>query len=423
MRARLAFACPLVVGLIWATSRVNVAEAQSPALRSAQSPLASDPVVKGKRSKRAGQSSSAWRVAPALRVDAEYDNNVFLLAPLKKGDLAAPSTSELISGRYTDMKSAKDVLTTMSAGLSLKGPGLMGKTSQIAPELSYELYAQNPARSNVSLGLSLQQDLWADGRLRIEGRLTPSYFGRNYLANAVDQDADGSISAAERVYATGQYREGEFGTDYRLPLAKATKKHPFGAALQLGGGYYGRSYDAVLAGRNLRGPTAAAKLLLALGRRVEFDLGYDYLSLGATPSNQVLLLDEPAFGLDLNGNGNATDLNARSLTMVDRSRKEHSMGVSLRLAPSKPVDITLSVEHRWRRFTSNQSLDISDRGRQDRRDQASADLRLRLTKDLRARLGGVYSAQKLNRTGDPGAAGEIDDYTRSQGRLGLSYEL
>ena len=423
MRARLASACPLIVGLIWATSLVNVAGAQSPVSHSAQSPLVPDPVVKDKSSKRADKSSSAWRVSPALRVDAEYDNNVFLLAPLKKDALAAPSTSELISGRYTDMKSPKDVLTTMSAGLSLKGPGLMGRSSQIAPELSYELYAQNPARSNVSLALSLQQDLWADGRLRVQGQLTPSYFGRNYLANAVDQDASGSISDAERVYASGQYRERQFGTDYRLPLAKATKKHPFGAALQLGGGYYGRSYDAVLAGRNLQGPTAAAKLLLDLGRRVEFDLGYDFLSLGATPSNQVLLLDEPAFGLDLNGNGNATDLNARALTMVDRSRKEHSVGASLRLAPSKPVDITLGFEHRWRRYTSNQPLDIVDRGRLDHRDQASADLRLRLTKDLRVRLGGIYSAQRLNRTGDPGAAGEIDDYKRSQGRLGLSYEL
>jgi len=48
-------------------------------------------------------------------------------------------------------------------------------------------------------------------------------------------------------------------------------------------------------------------------------------------------------------------------------------------------------------------------------------LRFRVAKDLRLRLGGIHSVQDLNRAGDP--AGEIDDYTRSQARLGLSYEL
>jgi hypothetical protein len=257
--------------------------------------------------------------------------------------------------------------------------------------------------------------------LRLQGQFTPSYFARNYMADAVDQDANGSITDAERVYVSGEYREGEFGADYRLPLTKSNKKHPWGASLQLGGGYYSRSYDARFDGRSLRGPTAGAKLLLDLGRSVEFNLGYDYSSLGATPSNQILLLDEPDFGLDLNGNGTASDLSARAVTMVDRSRREHSVGASLRFEPSKKAEITLGYEHRRRQYTSNEPLDDVNRGRRDTRRQMSADIRFRLSKDLRLRLGAIHSAQKLNRTADP--AGEIDDYTKSQGRLGLSYEL
>jgi len=360
-------------------------------------------------------------VSPALGVAAQYDDNVFYLSPTRKSDVSAPSGGQLISGRYNDMKSATDVLTTMSAGFTLKGPGLMGKTSVLTPEVSYDLYTQNTARSNVSLGLSLQQELWSDGRLRLQGRLTPSYFARNYMADAVDQDSNGSISEAERVYATGEYREGELGADYRLPLAKATRSHPFGAVLQLGGGYYSRSYGAPLTGRDLHGPTTSAKLLFDLGHRVDLDLGYDFASVGAPPSDQVLLLNEPDYGQDLNGNGTATDLNARVLTMVDRSRKEHNLGASLRFGPSQGMDVKLGYEYRWRRYTSNEPLDGVNSGRVDKRHQISADLRFRLMKDLRLRLGGAHSTQKLNRAGD--TAGEIDDYTRSLGRLGLSYQM
>lgn len=420
MRTRVLTICPLVVGFAWSTAILNPAAAQSAGMMASPAPETQASSTQGVNSKRADKKKG-WRVAPAFRLDAEYDNNVFLFSTSNKGNVADPPAAEVTSGRYADMESANDVLTTMSAGLSLKGPGLFGRSSLVSPEVAYELYARNTTRSNVSLGLSLQQELSAGSRLRLRGRLTPSYFARNYMADALDQDLNGSITPEERVYATGEYREGEFGADYRLRLAKSTKKHPFGASLQLGGGYYDRSYDAPLAGRDLHGPIMGAKLLMEVGRRVSFEVGYDYSSLGATASNQVLLIDEPDFGQDLNGNGTATDIDARVLTMVDRSRKEHSLGASLQLDLSKPVGLTVGYERRWRQYTSDESWDVVNRGRRDARDQMSADLRFRVAKDLRLRLGGIHSVQALNRTGDP--AGEIDDYRRSQARLGLSYEL
>ncbi|MEO7137744.1 MAG: hypothetical protein ABI037_08495 [Gemmatimonadales bacterium] len=420
MRTTLLAFCPLAAGLAWTTAILNPAAAQSPSVTASPAPEMRAASTPGGNSKSA-EKKKGWRVAPALGVDAEYDDNVFLLALLKKDNLAAPSSAEAISGRYADMQSAKDVLTTMSAGLSLKGPGLFGRSTTVTPGVAYELYTRNTARSNVSLGLALQQELTAGSRLRVQGRLTPNYFARNYMADAVDLDGNGSIADAERVYVSGEYREGEFGADYRLRLAKSSKKQPFGASLQLGGGYYNRTYDAVLSGRGLHGPTAGAKLQVDLGQRISVDVGYDYASLAADRSNQVVLLDEPDFGQDLNGNGTTTDLSARALTMVDRSRSEQSLGASLQFGFSKPVDLTLGYEHRWRSYASDWSLDVVNRGRRDTRNQMSADLRIRLTKELRLRLGGVHAAQKLNRAGDP--TGEIDDYNRSVGRLGLSYEL
>ncbi len=415
MSTRLSIVCHLVIGLGWPAIIGGAAFAQTPTANAAF------PHTMGSR--RHEKSGNRWHLTPALRVDVGYDDNVFLLATNRKDNVAAPSAAEVTSGRYAKMESANDVMTTLSTAVALKGPGLLGKSLVLSPAVDYDLYTRNSERSNVRLGLSLQQELWADSRLRLQGRLTPSYFARNYLAGAVDQDGNGSVSADERVYAGGEYRESELAADYRFPLAKSSKKRTFGAALQLDGGYYGRTYEAPFTGRDLKGPTAGAKLLLDLGRRVSFALAYDFASLSATPMAQVQLLDEAEFGQDFNGNGTATDLNALALTMVDRSRREQSLGTALRLDLSQAADLALGYEHRWRRYTSEQPLDVSNNGRRDARNQVSADLRVKLAKDLRLRLGGVRSVQNLNRAGDPGSTGEIDDYTRYQGSLGLSYEL
>lgn len=414
MGTRLCIVCQLAIGLGWPAIAGHAALAQTPAANAALSHT-------GKS--RPEKPGSRWHLTPALRVDVGFDDNVFLLQTSKKDNVAAPSAADVTSGRYAGMESANDVLTTLSTAVALKGPGLLGKTSVVSPAVDYELYTRNSERSNVRLGLSLEQELWAESRLRLQGRLTPSYFAKNYLADAVDGDGNGSVSDAERVYAGGEYRESELGAGYRFPLARSSRKRPFGAELQLDGGYYGRTYDAPFTGRDLKGPTAGAKLLLDLGRRVSLALAYDFASLSATPMAQVQLLDEIEFGQDFNGNGTATDVDARALTMVDRSRREQSLGTALSLDLSRAADLALGYEHRWRRYTSEQPLDVSNNGRRDTRNQASARLRLKLAKDLRLRLGGIRSVQSLNRAGDPGSTGEIDDYTRYQGSLGLSYEL
>ncbi|HEU5303881.1 MAG TPA: hypothetical protein VFU40_04490 [Gemmatimonadales bacterium] len=420
MRTRLPLLGLLAIDLALSGPIRNDIQAQSAAPSNAKAGAMHASSPSGVASKRA-EKKKGWRVSPALVANAEFDNNVFLLSAGKKDNLTNPSAGEVVSGRYADMESASDLLTTLSAGLAVKGPGLFGRSSQLVPEVAYELYTRNTERSNVSLGLSLQQELSAGSHVRLSGQLTPSYFARNYMTDAIDQDLSGSITPEERVYERGEYRETQVGADYRVRLMKAGRRHPAGASLQLGGGYYSRSYDPALRGRDLKGPALTTRLLLDFGQRLSLNLGYEYSSLGATRSNQVLLVDEPDVGQDVNGNGNATDLEARALTMVDRSRREHSLNASLQIEPRKSVELSLGYEHRWRRYTSQESLDVVNRGRRDARDQLAADARFRVARNLRLRIGGVHSVQNLNRTGDP--AGEIDDYTRSQARLGLSYQL
>ncbi|HEU4680300.1 MAG TPA: hypothetical protein VFS51_01060 [Gemmatimonadales bacterium] len=418
MRLKLWYICylalsPAVTGPVAAQSSTGQSARQAEATS-----LSAEP----RRSEERRKTKKSWRVAPSIRIDAEYDDNIFRLDSGRKDNVEDPSSAEVISGRYADMKQASDVLTTVSAGFVLKGPGMFAKPALITPEVSYERYTHNAERSNVGVGISIRQEAGA-GRLRLQGRVTSKYFARNYLADAVDRDANGSITEDERVYAPGEYSKAEFAADYRLSLSKATRHHPFGVSIQMGGGFSSRSYAAPLPNRNLDGPMVGAKLLLDLGRRLELDLGYDYSSMAGASATQVLLLNEPDFDQDFNGNGTTTDLDARVATLVDRSRREHRAGATVQFELGKPLDLTLGYQYRWRQYTSSQPLDVSHRGRKDARHQVSGDIRFRLTKGLRFRAGGVHSRQDQNRSGDPGSLGEVDDYTRSQARLGLSYEL
>lgn len=366
-----------------------------------------------------GRTDKGWRTRIAIAVGAEYDDNVFLLPPLRKNDVQSPSAGETVSGRYANMESPSDIITTLTAGLGIKGAGVLGRTLTFTPELTYSLYAQNSERSHATARLSLEQSVARGGRLRLRARMTPSYFSKNYLVDAVDRDGSRTISDAERVYERGEYRETAFGGDYRFRLSNSTRQHPFGASLQFGGGYYDRVYDAPHEGRDLAGPTADAVLRLALNRRVRVDASYDFEALSATPTEQILLLDEADFARDFNGNGTSTDLDVRVSSLVDRSRTEQTVGGALAIEIGPRLDLTMGYDHRRRRFSSDQPLDVSYRGRRDARDQVAADLTVRLSRSVRMRMGGGWSTQKLNRESDAGGTEEIGDYRKYQARIGL----
>ena len=143
--------------------------------------------------------------------------------------------------------------------------------------------------------------------------------------------------------------------------------------------------------------------------------------MGATPGDLILLLDEPGFNQDFNGNSTTTDLNVRVVAPVDYSRREHNLGAKLRFTLGRRSDLAIDVAHRSRRFTSAEPLDVSNHGRKDSRNQVGAELDHGLGKHLDLRLGATWARQKLNRTGDPGALGEVDDYTRRVATFGLAY--
>lgn len=386
----------------------------TPALAHAQRPV-SEP-------RGSAAVEKGWRATPSVRVETEFDDNVFLLSPGKRSQLEVPADAPS-SGRYAGMQSASDLITTMQAMLGAKGPGLLGRTLELSAGARYELYARNADRRNVSLRVAAEQSLPQGKRLRLSASVTPRYFAKNYLADAIDRDLDGDISPDERVYAAGRYDDVTVGLDYRFRLAKSTRSRPFGATLQPSVGYYARTYEAPFSGRDVSGPTAGLTLAMDLSKRAGLDVEYGFASLLATPARQIMILDELAFDRDFNGNGTSDDAFARAVEMADRSRVEHAIAASFRYELSARADLELEAEHRTRSFRSAQPFDVANNGRSDARNTVGAELSIKLARSVRFVAGGEMASQRINRVNDPGSTGEIADYDKRRTRAGLSFRF
>lgn len=365
--------------------------------------------------------SNAWKVTSRIEASAEYDGNVYLLPTNKRNNVAAPSAAEALSGRYNLMQSFSDVIAVGRAAVVLEGAGFRGRDFSLAPALSYEAFAQNAERRNVAVSLSVAQDLRRDGRLRLRAGYRPDYFARNYLADAVDADVNGTITADERSYQRGDHRELGVELDYRHRLAKSRRSRPFGAFLHVGVGYANRRYDAPFSARDFWGPTGSLRLEVSPRRGIEFETSYEISVLASQVTPQVILLDEPVFGEDFNGNGTTTDLNARAVRTVDRSRTGHVIAEALRLRLGRRSDLEFLLRYRLRAFSSSEPYDVANNGRRDQQLQGRVELTQRIAGSLRLSTGLRYGTQRLNRRTDLGAEGAVGDYTQLQAHVGLQY--
>lgn len=375
----------------------------------AQHPAAAPAAISGGSPAKAPaekpRTSSAWRLRPAVSGALEYDDNVFLLSGRRKSSVESPSAGEKRSGRYADMTSARDAVASLNGALRVTGRGYGGRPLELRPSADLELHALNTALTNVALGLAVEQDLARAGRLRGRASFQPSTFRRNYLAGAVDEDGDGFISSGERRYDRGEASDMELNADFRHRLRKSRKSSPLGATLQLGAGFRSRSYAAPFAGRAYAGPTGEARLLLDPTKRFGIDLGYDVAILGATPTQELMLVEEPA--------------GRRAVTGVaDRSRTEHTVSARARTDLTRRSALSLELERRARTFTSQEPTDVRYRGRRDARNALDAELTSRLRSGVRAVTRVRFASQTLAR-GTSAAGDEVDDYARLRAALGL----
>lgn len=371
----------------------------------------------------AQRAGLAWRPTVQLRGVTAYDDNPFLLTASSRRRVDRDSPADVQSGRFRDMESPSDLIPVSSIELGVSGPGLTGRPLDVSAGASYEANLQNARRRHAELELTVAQALPHTGRLRVRADWRPAYFSKNYLSDAVDANLDGEIGPDERSYAPGLSNELDLSLGYRHRLVKATKRRPIGLSVELEAGYFRRVYDAPFGGRSRRGPGAGTGLELELGRRTVVNVAYGFASEQADPTREVLILNENEFSRDFNNNGTIVDDSARAFELVDRSRAEHRVGLSVRTEVSATVSAELAYERRLRVFDSKEPYDVAYRDRRDTRNEVAVDFSVRLAPGLRLSLGGRVATQATNRSGDPAATGEVTDYTRRVAYAGLRYRL
>jgi hypothetical protein len=363
--------------------------------------------------------AARWRLAPVADLTLLFDSNPFLLNNEQLARVDAPRRADSVSGRYRDMESASDLrlIGRIAVVANRKAPN--GRTLRLQPWLELDRYSRNAERQQTAFGVEITQELRHQGSFSVAAAVTPSYFARNYLADAVDLNGNGRIAASERRYARGEYAERSIDIDYERRLRKASKADPLAAWLQLGLGYRDRPSAAPFDGRSLNGPTAALGLRFKHRNDVEADTRYEVQLLGSPVSQQIVLLDESAFNTDFNRNGSVADANVRSVQTVDRSRTSHSVRQRLRVPLSDVTALHAELGLRIRQFGSNEPFDVANNGRRDQRLRLGAHLTHRLSDALRLEVGARYDGQRLNRRTDLGAEGAVDDFTRTQAWLGM----
>ena len=198
-----------------------------------------------------------WHVTPRVRIVETFDDNPFLLSDAGKARLSALSASSLTSGRYTNMAGGNDYITSMRGGLNAEGPGILGRKLTLGADARYAYYQLNARRRNLFYELRVAQALGHGSHLGARAELQPKYFFRNYLADAVDLNRNGTIEPDERVYAAGAYSDQEFAGEFRQRLLKSTEDHPFGAQLTLEAGRKARTFEQPFQTRGYAGPFAS----------------------------------------------------------------------------------------------------------------------------------------------------------------------
>jgi hypothetical protein len=371
----------------------------------------------------AQQGDRSWTPAARLQAEVRYDDNPFLLTSGGKRRLEAGSPADAQSGRFRDMESATDLIAIPSLRVGIEGPSLGGRTLDVEAEVAYQANVRNAERRHAEVRFGIAQALPSAGRLRLVADWRPGHFHKNYLADAVDANADGDIGPEERRYASGTSNETDLSLRYRHRLVKSTKRDPLGVTGEIDVGYLDRGYDAPFAGRSRSGPGAGAGLAFELGRRWVIGLDYAFASLGGDPAQEVLILNENDFGQDFNGNLSTSDDSARAVVLVDRSRAEHEIGLSLRGDLGKAATLELGYARRLRNFSSSEPFDVVNRDRRDVRSELGVELDLRLASGMHLALGARRAAQGTNRGGDPGATGEVEDYTRYVASAGVRYRF
>jgi hypothetical protein len=362
-------------------------------------------------------ASADWKLKAGFEAGWRYDTNIFNLSPSQISSLRAPGPGDILSGRFRDMASPGDHIVQPTFSLALEGRGLFREKLAIRASAQYEVYARSSRRNNLEAELGLKQDLGRRASIKIGARYLPKYFRKNFLLDAI-AGATGQVLPEDRIYAAGIYREEELqaGWEYRLLTRKQTKAFSLTAEID---GWIGRRTYETFRGRDrdILGFQGAA--VFGLGGGTELVGGYGHERSQSPIVSEVLVLDEPMFGVDFNADGDLLDDNVRVVSAVDRSFRTDEFFARLNVAPAKGTRLGFRVSRTLRHFLSTEPHDGYS-GRTNRRWTFRADLERKISDHWSLFAGYAYTNQKIDRID---VTEDEADYAKHVARAGIAWRF
>lgn len=363
-----------------------------------------------------------------MKDKVEASSNVFELSPGHIRDLNAHDPRDAQSGRFRDMPSVDDLIYSVSleAGLQ-KRKGLGGRPVLLNAIAGYSRYSKNPRKSHFEFRGSIEQACFEGGTLRLRSSYVPSYFFKNYLADATDMTF--FVTRDERVYQAGVYREWGLALDYeqRIALSEGSKsrgRRPrgFWVAGGLSGERRVKAFNDPFPGRDESAWQCGATAELGHGRKGSLGAGIFRRWVQSPVTPEVMILNEPDFQADFNGDGDTIDRNLRTVQNADRSHLADRVAAWAEARPLKILGISLKYEHLWKSFSSAQPYDMLYRSRSDNEDAVKALADCLLASGLHLWLDYKYSRQR-SESGIYPLIGDLLDFESQAYGGALAYEF
>lgn len=366
-------------------------------------------------SKAKPSAHKPWKASVKVEGKGRYDTNVFLLSGHQETLLQTAGPAEQISGRFKDMNSVSDYIFTPSVKVLTEGSGIAGRRLALQAGVNYDMYFLNPRRRHFNFDAAVEQNTSRNGRLRLKFDYTPNYFYKNYLADVTNFTS--SVTADERVYKPDVYNEGDLTAEYRYRMAGGR------TVATVHAGYLKERNWAPFVGHDRNEPHGGGGIDLGLTKWWRLDGDYDYAVVDSPRVQEVMILNEPDFGVDFNNDGNTDDLSIGTVQFVNRSHHQQLFHVKTRLGVAERSFFELGYERRLRTFLSKEPFDILHNGRTDARDSFSIAFSSDLRRSLQLTAGYSYIFQNANLPNDPGVTGEINNYKRNVAFVAMAYHF
>lgn len=355
----------------------------------------------GKSGKKAKAPADAW--AFDVRAGLAYEVNTFQLTPGSLKDLARDRAADRAAGRFDDMESADDLVLRVGAGAEWRPEGPAGARWRAGLDPLLRVHMLNPRATYAGIDAHVSRELGKRTTVRLGLTGVPERFRRNSMADADDVDGNGRISDDERRYRPVR----TMSAGARLALAWEFGETPRDEA-RIFVGVAGEGYRAPFADRRTVEPEAGIDATFwgtkTAGTRIGYRIGWR----DNRTHREVLLVDEPRFDLDLNGDGDILDEDVRSVQRVDRSTLDQEVALDFVWKAAGETGGRLAFDLRVRKYLSGQRFDRDHKDRWDVRLGGRFALTFTLAADASLDAGVAAELQTRSREGSAIDKTDID---------------